>query len=124
MSVREELLQKLAPYKQEHLLSFWDELNEDERDSLRRQIDDIDFSALEKLFLHRNDPPAAAELAFRAEEPSTSFKLSDLRDFDCSENSPFPQSEAHSCRRAGYALHHVRRHWSGIVPQYNKLYFL
>ena len=91
MSVREKLLQTLAPYGQEQLLSFWDELTDEERDSLRQQIENIDFAELEQLFTHRYDPPAAAALAERAEEP-TAFKLSDLRDFDCSENSTHPQS--------------------------------
>ncbi|MBR5759216.1 MAG: UTP--glucose-1-phosphate uridylyltransferase [Thermoguttaceae bacterium] len=94
MSVYEELLQKLAPYGQEHLLSFWEELSDEERDSLRQQIDVIDFDLLKDLFVHRSDPSAAAELAYRAEEPSTAYKLSDLRDYDCSKNSPYPQSDA------------------------------
>ena len=93
MSVRETLLQKLAPYGQEQLLTFWDELTEAERDSLRQQIEQIDFAELDQLYEHRNDPPAAAALADRAEEP-TAFKLSDLRDYDDSDNSPFPQSPA------------------------------
>lgn len=93
MSVREELLKKLAPYGQEQLLTFWDELNEEEQDSLRRQIEQIDFADLEQLFVHRYDPPAAAALADRAEEP-TAFKLSDLRDFDCAPDSSFSQSPA------------------------------
>ena len=95
MSVRETLLQKLAPFEQEQLLSFWDELSDEERESLRQQIEKIDFAYLKELFIHRNDPPAAAALADRAEEP-TAFKLSDLRDYDCAENSPFPQSPAKS----------------------------
>ena len=88
---RENLLEKLRPYGQEHLLTFWDELTEEERVSLSDQIEKIDFSYLEKLFIHRYDPPAAAALADKAEDP-VAFKLSDLRDYDGSPNSPFPQS--------------------------------
>ncbi len=93
MSTRETLLKKLAPHGQEHLLEFWDELNEKERQSLSEQIEKIDFDHLERLFIHRHDPPAAAALADRAEEP-TAYKLSDLRDYDCSPGSTFPQSPA------------------------------
>lgn len=91
MSSRETLLKKLAPHGQEQLLTFWDELNEEERESLSQQIEKIDFGYLDQLFIHRYDPPAAAALADRAEDP-TAFKLSDLRDFDGSEGSTFPQS--------------------------------
>lgn len=93
MSVRETLLQRLAPFGQEQILTFWDELSETEQNSLREQIEAIDFAELEKLFEHRFDPPAAAALADRAEEP-TAFKLSDLRDFDGAADSAFPKSPA------------------------------
>ena len=90
---REALLQKLEPHGQEQLLTFWDELSEEERESLGSQIERIDFGRLDQLFVHRYDPPAAAALADRAEDP-TAFKLSDLRDYDGSSDSVFPQSPA------------------------------
>ena len=90
---REDLLQKLEPHGQEQLLTFWDELSEEERESLGSQIERIDFGRLDQLFVHRYDPPAAAALADRAEDP-TAFKLSDLRDYDGSSDSVFPQSPA------------------------------
>lgn len=93
MSSKETLLQKLAPFGQEQLLTFWDELTEEEQNSLSQQIEKIDFAALDQLFIHRYDPPAAAALADRAEEP-TAFKLSDLRDYDCAEGSTYAQSPA------------------------------
>ncbi|MCF0235015.1 MAG: hypothetical protein HUK22_08595, partial [Thermoguttaceae bacterium] len=93
MTARETLLQRLEPFGQEQVLTFWDELSDAERDSLAEQIDKIDFDALEKLFVHRFDPPAAAALADRAEEP-TAFKLSDLRDFDGAPDSNFAKSPA------------------------------
>ena len=40
---REDLLQKLEPHGQEQLLTFWDELSEEERESLGSQIERIDF---------------------------------------------------------------------------------
>ncbi|MBQ6827023.1 MAG: UTP--glucose-1-phosphate uridylyltransferase, partial [Thermoguttaceae bacterium] len=100
MSVRESLLQRLAPFGQEQVLTFWDELTADEQNSLREQIEKIDFAELDRLFEHRFDPPAAAALADRAEEP-TAFKLSDLRDFDGAADSPFPKSPAASVVKTG-----------------------
>lgn len=100
MSDRESLLQRLAPFGQEQILTFWDELTADERNSLREQIEKIDFAELDRLFEHRFDPPAAAALADRAEEP-TAFKLSDLRDFDGAADSPFPKSPAASVVKTG-----------------------
>ena len=91
MDKRETLLAKLAPHGQEQLLTFWDELTAEERESLAQQIEAIDFDYLDKLFIHRYDPPAAAALADRAEDP-TAFKLSDLRDYDESPTSSFPKS--------------------------------
>ena len=100
MSVRESLLQRLAPFGQEQILTFWDELTADEQNSLREQIEKIDFAELDRLFEHRFDPPAAAALAERAEEP-TAFKLSDLRDFDGAADSTFPKSPAASVVKTG-----------------------
>lgn len=97
MSLYETLREKLTPFGQEHLLTFWDELSDAERESLRQQIENIDFARLEQLFVHRYDPPAAAALADRAEEP-IAFKLSDLRDYDCSAETTFPQSPAMSVK--------------------------
>lgn len=93
MTSRETLLKKLAPHGQEQLLTFWDELSDEEKESLSRQIEKLDFDYLDQLFIHRYDPPAAAALADRAEDPIT-FKLSDLRDYDETPGSPFPKSEA------------------------------
>ncbi len=92
MSAYDTLYKKLERYGQQHLLEFWDELNDEERESLRQQIEKIDFEYLEQLFIHRYDPPAAAALADRAEDP-IAFKLSDLRDYDEDPNSDFPKSD-------------------------------
>ncbi len=43
---KEELLNLLKPYGQEHLLTFWDELNEQERDSLKNELNQLDIGEL------------------------------------------------------------------------------
>jgi len=42
-------IQKLTKYKQEHLLNFENELNENEKNKLHAQIENLDFSYLEEL---------------------------------------------------------------------------
>jgi len=66
MPDEQELLAKLAPHGQEHLLAFWDELAPGERASLARQIERIDFEQIAGLYrgeLHEEDWHALAERA-------------------------------------------------------------
>ena len=79
MFSKEELLARLAPFGQEQLLTFWDELHPEERERLSEEIARIDLEYIAELYKRRNDPPAAAALAERAEEPSA-YHLSDLRE--------------------------------------------
>lgn len=44
-----EIKEKLKRYKQEHILSFLDELSEDQQEKLFSQIEEIDFEELEEL---------------------------------------------------------------------------
>jgi UDP-N-acetylglucosamine/UDP-N-acetylgalactosamine diphosphorylase len=67
--MRETLEQRLAPFGQQHLLTFWDELTPTERNALAAQIEQIDFAEIDKLraqVAHRTDWLA---LARRAESP-------------------------------------------------------
>jgi hypothetical protein len=72
-----ELLKKLAPIGQEHLLAFWDELTAVEREQLGRQIDEIDarlFRELQAEFrgheaAGRDEKSKWADLAARAQSP-------------------------------------------------------
>ncbi|MDO4587006.1 MAG: UTP--glucose-1-phosphate uridylyltransferase [Planctomycetia bacterium] len=79
MQTKEQLLKKLRPLGQTQLLTFWDELDSEQQQSLSLQIEEIDFDELNALFEHRNDPPASAAMADRAKEP-VSFRLSDTRE--------------------------------------------
>lgn len=49
---KQELSSYLAPYGQEHLASFWDELSENERDRLLDDIKQVDFQELNDFFSH------------------------------------------------------------------------
>lgn len=44
------LYEKLKAFNQTHLLQFWEKLNEEERISLKEQIDAIDFTHFKKCF--------------------------------------------------------------------------
>ncbi|MDO5582369.1 MAG: UTP--glucose-1-phosphate uridylyltransferase [Planctomycetia bacterium] len=79
MPDKQALLKKLAAFQQEQVLEFWDELTEEQRSNLAAQIDRIDFSWINELYTHRNDPPASAALAYKAKEP-VAYHLSDQRE--------------------------------------------
>ncbi len=48
MLTKDEAIRKLEKYGQEHVLQFFDELGKEEQDSLLLQIEETDFSVLEK----------------------------------------------------------------------------
>ena len=47
--MKDSLLQILKPYNQEHLVKFWDELNESRRNKLAEQIKNINFDEIDRL---------------------------------------------------------------------------
>jgi UDP-N-acetylglucosamine/UDP-N-acetylgalactosamine diphosphorylase len=57
---KEELIKKLRPYGQEHLVRFWEELTEKQRESLLEDINQIDLAELkrsyEKIAKEMKDP--------------------------------------------------------------------
>lgn len=79
MSDLAALEQKLAASGQTHLLRFWKELSQTQRERLSSQLAEIDFEELKKL--HRiaaNDQTPWAELAARAKSPPA-VTLADLQ---------------------------------------------
>jgi len=54
MSTKQELTGLLKPFGQEHLLRFWDELDESSQQSLALQIREIDFERLASLYANRD----------------------------------------------------------------------
>lgn len=69
MSTQAGLTEHLKSFGQEHLLQFWDELDEKSRQSLAQQIDGIDFAQIAELFGHRGLEDELADVASRAGEP-------------------------------------------------------
>jgi UDP-N-acetylglucosamine/UDP-N-acetylgalactosamine diphosphorylase len=63
-----QLAAKLAPFGQEHLLAFWDELNETQREQLARQIEALDLPFIARLAAQTDSDEGhtAADMAARA----------------------------------------------------------
>jgi UDP-N-acetylglucosamine/UDP-N-acetylgalactosamine diphosphorylase len=73
---RAELAARLEPFGQQHLLGFWDALDEAGRARLARQIAVIDFGQMATLFGHAAAAQDWAALARRA-EPPPAIRLAD-----------------------------------------------
>lgn len=48
-STKEQLLERLKPFGQQHLLNWWDELSADQQTALAERIQQIDFALIEKI---------------------------------------------------------------------------
>lgn len=66
---RAALHARLAAYGQEHVLRFWDELDEAGRAQLAGQLDEIDLRLLDRLVRGEDEAVDFAELAARAQSP-------------------------------------------------------
>jgi len=75
MSTKDSLLALLAPYCQQHLLDFWDQLTPSEQSALESQISALDLPLLRDLHARRNDQGDIRQLADRARPPAA-FRLS------------------------------------------------
>src|SRR5262245_23745866 len=65
------LSQRLRAHQQEHLLNFWDDLSDAEREVLTRQVGQIDFDQLDRLTRSMAPgPESAAERSRRARPPA------------------------------------------------------
>ncbi|MGE0755559.1 MAG: UTP--glucose-1-phosphate uridylyltransferase [Pirellulaceae bacterium] len=69
MGTKEELQGHLQQVGQEHLLRHWDALTAPQRESLARQIQSLDFTALRRFVTGADDTPDWAQLAERAAPP-------------------------------------------------------
>ncbi|MCC6492265.1 MAG: UTP--glucose-1-phosphate uridylyltransferase [Pirellulales bacterium] len=58
------------PANQQHLLRFWDELDDAGRQRLADQLSKIDFELIDSLYRNKVDQPDWAELSRRAEPPA------------------------------------------------------
>ena len=84
--MKAELLDRLRPYGQEHLLAFWDELTPAQRDRLARQILALDLAAINELSQTVQQAAQWSALAARAEAPPA-FRLSGV-------GNPFSREDA------------------------------
>ena len=65
--IKDELLARLAPFGQEHLLAFWEELDEDQRESLAGQIRRIDFDLIARIYREGDKQIEVGKLVEQAE---------------------------------------------------------
>lgn len=84
----EEAKQKLMPVGQEHLLQYFEELGEEEKKSLLKQIEDLDLSLLnlieggvKEIPKGKLEPLGAVTLARRLRQRESIMKKSDCRQF-------------------------------------------
>jgi UDP-N-acetylglucosamine/UDP-N-acetylgalactosamine diphosphorylase len=84
--MKQELHKLLSPHAQEHLLAFWDELAEVQRQSLAEEIRRLDFALVERLF---NEQTAVVNWAVKAERatPPPAARLA-------SPDNPFSRDDA------------------------------
>ena len=66
---KQELVELLEPFGQQHLVAFWDELSESGRTQLAGQIAALDLSLIDSLYRGKVDQPDWAELSRRATPP-------------------------------------------------------
>jgi len=67
--MKDKLLERLAPHSQQHLLAFWDELDQASRRRLAEQIERIDFESIARLFAHREEMADYRSMAEQAGPP-------------------------------------------------------
>jgi len=72
--MKDQLLAALAPYGQQHLLAFWDALDERQREALARQIGQLDLELIARLYARKDDHADFRRLAERA-QPPPAFRL-------------------------------------------------
>tara|TARA_R110002049_G_scaffold4601_6_gene32916 strand:+ start:131341 stop:132738 length:1398 start_codon:yes stop_codon:yes gene_type:complete len=66
---QESLQNLLSPLGQDHVLQFWDELDEQQRSRLAGQIESLDLNQLSKLIADEDEKPDFADMAARASSP-------------------------------------------------------
>ncbi|MBI85523.1 MAG: UDP-N-acetylglucosamine pyrophosphorylase [Planctomycetaceae bacterium] len=75
-SLFQQLHQTLAPFNQEHVLQFWEELNSEERQSIAWEIRALDLTQLDELWKRRDLQSTEGDIAGRISAPP-SYRLHD-----------------------------------------------
>ena len=83
--MKNQLLELLTPFGQEHLLAFWDELSESSRQNLAEQIQNVDFEQITELYKNRDAVVDVEPFSLRGKEPPA-YKLGILSDGNPSRN--------------------------------------
>ncbi len=93
--MKQQLLSLLEPFGQEHLLRFWDELSEPQREVLAGQIRSIDFDLIQRLYGRRDVEIDATSFAERGKEPPA-YRCGILSEGNYKSSAPFeiPKSRA------------------------------
>lgn len=82
--MKEELLTVLRPYQQEHLLAFWDELDEKQKSQLAAQVKKIDLSRVAQMYSQSCDKLGQGHSALSAQPPAA-VRMSDTSKVDKQE---------------------------------------
>lgn len=77
----QQLLDRLQPWRQEHLLDFWSELSPAQQSELAREIEAVDLALVDRLFHGGADSADVAALVERA-GPPPAFRLQGDNAFD------------------------------------------
>jgi UDP-N-acetylglucosamine/UDP-N-acetylgalactosamine diphosphorylase len=67
--VKQQLLSRLRPYQQEHVVAFWEDLAPAARERLARQINEVDLELIAQCFGQAGGEDDWMEVAARAESP-------------------------------------------------------
>jgi UDP-N-acetylglucosamine/UDP-N-acetylgalactosamine diphosphorylase len=92
--MKNQIIDHLKQYGQEHLLTFCNSLSDSEQRELVNQITSIDFALIAHLFEHRNAPAESLTLADQASDPPA-YKFSTVTDqTPCKQRKPVSTQEA------------------------------
>ena len=84
--LKDELVALLAPFGQEQVLAFWEQLDAAGRESLSRAIRQLDLALIRRLYEHRGEEAGIRQLAERA-GPPPAFRLATSCRPACSSTS-------------------------------------
>lgn len=91
MITRQQLLDRLAPWGQQHVLAYWEHLDAAGRRRLAEQIAEVDLALLHRLFSQLGQGPDARLLAQRA-APPRAIRLADRQAAWHSSHGIFPSA--------------------------------
>lgn len=104
--MREDLEKLLSPFQQQHLLDFWDQLDEQQQESLAGEIRDIDFELIGRLSQDHRLKSGAQDVQALAEraEAVPSFRLGDPKNRFSSDEARRRGAKALQAGQVGVCL--------------------